>query len=246
MRLLTTVSYDGTAYAGYQVQPNALTIQEKIEQALSKIHKGQEIRIVASGRTDAGVHAVGQTFHFDTDLKIPETNWKRALNAVLPNDIYIDHVQLVPDDFHARFDVKTKKYQYYVLNNEDKDVFQRNYSYFVKESLDIVSMQQACTMLEGEHDFTAFCAANAGVKGTKVRTIYQATCEQHKNQYIFTFEGSGFLYNMVRIIVGTLIEVGKGNRKPMEIREILVSKDRSKAGKTAPPQGLFLTSVTYN
>ncbi|MFB1051406.1 tRNA pseudouridine(38-40) synthase TruA [Paraliobacillus sp. JSM ZJ581] len=246
MRMCAIVSYDGTAYAGYQIQPNAMTIQEKVEQALSKIHKGQKIQITASGRTDSGVHANGQTFHFDTNLAIPEANWKKALNAVLPNDIRIKSVHHVSDDFHARFDAKAKTYQYYVSNKEDNHVFQRNYSYLVRESLDLNAMQQACTMIEGEHDFTAFCAANNGVKGTKVRTIYRATCEQMKDQYIFTFEGSGFLYNMVRILVGTLIEIGKGNRKPAEMKEIINSKDRATAGKTAPPQGLFLVAVTYN
>lgn len=245
MRMLAIVSYDGTAYAGYQVQPNAMTIQAKIEQALAKIHKGQDIRITASGRTDSGVHAIGQAFHFDTNLTIPEGNWKRALNALLPKDIQIKSVQCVSDDFHARFDVKAKTYQYYVWSTEDNHLFQRNYSYLVRGSLDLNAMQQACAMIEGEHDFTAFCAANDGVKGTKVRTIYRATCEQKEDQYIFTFTGSGFLYNMVRILVGTLIEIGKGKRKPEEMKEIINSKDRAQAGKTAPPQGLFLASVTY-
>ncbi|WP_079708129.1 tRNA pseudouridine(38-40) synthase TruA [Paraliobacillus ryukyuensis] len=245
MRMLATVSYDGTAYAGYQVQPNAVTIQEIIEKCLRKMHKGQAIRIHASGRTDANVHAIGQTFHFDTNLAIPEHNWKQALNALLPNDIFVSSVQQVADDFHARFDVTAKEYRYYVRNAKDQDVFQRNYSFHVGETMNLAKMQQACHFIEGEHDFTSFCAANAGVKGSKVRTIYQATCEKNRDTLIFTFKGSGFLYNMVRILVGTLLEIGKGKREPSDIVEILTSKDRTKAGRTAPAHGLFLQSVTY-
>lgn len=245
MRMLATVSYDGTNYAGYQIQPNAVTIQEKIEQALCQIHKGKEIRITASGRTDAGVHAIGQTFHFDTDLMIPEQNWKRALNAALPNDIYIKAIHQVADHFHARFDVKAKEYQYVVLNAGDQNIFKRNYSLHVHEPLDLNKMQQACQYIEGEHDFTAFSAANSGVKGSKVRTIYHASCEQTEECYLFTFEGSGFLYNMVRILVGTVLEVGKGQRSPDDLVDIINSKDRSNAGKTVAPQGLFLKKVRY-
>ncbi|MBM7542811.1 tRNA pseudouridine(38-40) synthase TruA [Amphibacillus cookii] len=245
MRMLATVSYDGTAYAGYQVQPNQTTIQSTIEAALRQIHKGKSVKIVASGRTDAGVHAIGQTFHFDSHLAIPPANWKKALNAVLPNDIVIKNVMTVTDDFHARYDVCQKTYRYVVLNAEDLDPFTRNYSYHIKRHLDIEAINKACSYLLGEHDFTAFCAANHNVKGSMVREIYQACCVKEANLVTFTFSGNGFLYNMVRIIVGTLIEVGLGERTIDAFRNVIESLDRSYAGKTAPAQGLYLQEVQY-
>ena len=245
VRIMCVVSYDGTNYAGYQIQNNGITIQEKIEKALKALHKGKEIQVIASGRTDARVHAVGQTFHFDTTLTIPEENWKRALNARLPKDIFVKSVHRVVDDFHARYDAIVKEYRYFVLNQKDPDIFVRNHRTHVRENLDISAMQEACTYIEGEHDFSAFCSAKTDVKGSKVRTVYQASCQKDGDQVIFIFKGSGFLYNMVRILVGTLIEIGKGERHPSSIIETIASKDRNKAGKTAPPQGLFLWEVTY-
>jgi len=242
---MCVVSYDGTNYAGYQIQNNGITIQEKIEKALKVLHKGKEIQAIASGRTDARVHAVGQTFHFDTTLTIPEENWKRALNAQLPKDIFITSVHQVVDDFHARYDAIVKEYRYFVLNRKDPDIFVRNHRTHVREYLDINAMQEACTYIEGEHDFSAFCSAKTDVKGSKVRTVYQASCQKDGDQVIFIFKGSGFLYNMVRILVGTLVEIGKGERHASSIQETINSKDRNEAGKTAPPQGLFLWEVTY-
>lgn len=245
MRYLCVISYDGTNYAGYQVQPNKVTIQSTIEQALKMIHKGKSVLITASGRTDARVHAVGQTFHFDTTLTIPIENWKRALNALLPDDILVKEVKQVADDFHARYDVTAKTYRYLVFNQREHDPFQRNYSYHVRGKLDIEAMQNACEYLIGEHDFSAFCAAKAGVKGSKVREIYYASCEKEKGRIVFTFTGNGFLYNMVRIIVGTILEIGTGRYPAEKLKRIIDSKQRAEAGKTVPPQGLYLSKVHY-
>ncbi|WP_067842389.1 tRNA pseudouridine(38-40) synthase TruA [Amphibacillus sediminis] len=245
MRLLATVSYDGTRYAGYQVQPEQMTIQSTIEKALAQIHKGDVIKIVASGRTDAGVHAIGQTFHFDSNLTIPIPKWKAALNALLPNDILIKDVVQVADDFHARYDVNQKRYRYKIWNDQDANPFQRYYCHHVDQPLDLEAINRACQFVKGEHDFTSFCAANSNTKGSKVRKVFDAACERDGHYVIFTFTGNGFLYNMVRILVGTLIEVGLGQMPPEQLKRILASHDRTKAGKTAPAQGLYLDKVIY-
>ncbi|SDC50574.1 tRNA pseudouridine38-40 synthase [Pelagirhabdus alkalitolerans] len=246
MRLLATVTYDGTYYAGYQIQPNQTTIQSTIEKALMKLHKGETIRIYASGRTDAGVHALGQTFHFDSSLSIPLENWTRALNSLLPADIVVTNVREVGDHFHARYNVKQKTYQYMIDNAPIPDPFQRHYMHHVKHELDLNAMKEACSYLEGEHDFSAFCAANHTVKGSKVREIYLAHIEKEGHTIRFTVSGSGFLYNMVRIIVGTLMAIGEGKMPPETMQKIIASKDRSNAGKTAAPQGLYLKEVEYH
>lgn len=245
MRYLAVVSYDGSNYAGYQIQPDQLTIQAVIEQALAKMHKGKPIKITASGRTDAGVHAYGQVFHYDSELAIPEANWKKALNSLLPDDIVILKVKKATSSFHARYDALEKTYQYVILNSDDPSPFEVNYSTFIAEELDVSLINAACQYLIGEHDFTAFCAANSSVKGDKIRTIYDAHCKQDRDRLILSFTGNGFLYNMVRIIVGTLIEIGQGKRPVADLPKIINSKDRSLAGKTAPPQGLYLDNVTY-
>ncbi|WP_138420148.1 tRNA pseudouridine(38-40) synthase TruA [Aquibacillus sediminis] len=245
-RLMCTISYDGTNYSGYQIQPNGRTVQEELESALTKMHKGQHVRVTASGRTDAGVHAWGQVIHFDSPLTIPTENWKKALNTLLPNDVYVCNVKKVADSFHARFDVKEKEYRYFIMNRKEIDIFNRDHTLHVKQPLDIEVMNEACSLLEGEHDFSSFCAANTGVKGDKIRTIYHASCYQEEDQIVFVCKGSGFLYNMVRIIVGTLIEIGTGSLTPSHMKQVLDAKDRVAAGKTAPPQGLFLWRVVYN
>ena len=245
MRYLAVVSYDGSNYAGYQIQPDQVTIQAVIERALEKMHQGRPVKITASGRTDAGVHAHGQVFHFDSELVIPEPNWKKALNSLLPDDIVILQVKKTPPSFHARYDATKKTYKYVILNRDDPSPFEANYSTYIPRKLDISLINQACDDLIGEHDFTAFCAANSYVKGDKIRTIYEANCKRENDKLILSFTGNGFLYHMVRIIVGTLIEIGQGNRPVTDIQKIINSKDRSKAGKTAPAQGLYLNHVEY-
>ncbi|MGP4042193.1 tRNA pseudouridine(38-40) synthase TruA [Gracilibacillus sp. D59] len=246
MRLKAIIRYDGTFFAGYQVQPKGRTIQGVIEKVLTKMHKGNHVRVTASGRTDQGVHAVGQVIHFDSELEIPLENWLRALNTMLPDDVEVMSITDVPADFHARYDVSEKEYRYYILNAKEKDLFRRYYTHFVQEDLDLVAMHKASQFFLGSHDFSSFCAANSNVKGDKTRTITDIAIEQEGKDIIVRVKGTGFLYNMVRIIVGTLIDIGLGNREPEEITQIIAAQDRSKAGKTAPPQGLYLWEVTYN
>jgi tRNA pseudouridine38-40 synthase len=244
VRYKCQVAYDGTAFHGYQVQPNKRTVQLELEAALLKLHKGREVKVTASGRTDAGVHAKGQVIHFDSDLGIPVLKWPLALNAVLPSEIAILTVEEVDLDFHARFDAVGKEYRYFVDNRKIRDPFQRNYSHHFPFSLEIERMQEACAHLIGEYDFTSFCSAKTEVVD-RVRTIYELDLSMEGEQLMFRFRGNGFLYNMVRIIVGTLLQVGTGDIEPDSIPGILAKHDRIYAGKTAPPQGLYLWEVFY-
>ncbi|SFM41792.1 tRNA pseudouridine38-40 synthase [Gracilibacillus orientalis] len=246
MRLKAIIRYDGTFFSGYQVQPKGRTVQGVIEKVLTKMHKGNHVRVTGSGRTDKGVHALGQVIHFDTELEIPPENWLRALNTMLPDDLEFVSITDVPDDFHVRYDVSEKEYRYYILNSKEKDLFRRHYTHFVKGDLDLGAMSKASQHFLGSHDFTSFCSANNDVKADKVRTITDIAIEQEEENIILRVKGTGFLYNMVRIIVGTLIDIGLGNREPEEIIEIIAARDRSKASKTAPPQGLYLWEVSYN
>lgn len=241
-----TVSYDGTNFSGFQIQPRQRTIQGEIEKALTKIHKGEHIRIQASGRTDTGVHAKGQTIHFETKFDLPTDNWKRALNTLLPGDLYVREVELVPPSFHARYDVVEKEYRYYVWNEKETDVFKQNYAYQFPHLLDMQAMKETCSHFEGAHDFTTFSSAKATIKGSKVRNMYEVSCDKEGNQIEFIFRGSGFLYNMVRIIVGTLLDIGQGRRNPSDITDLLKKRDRQLVGETVPAQGLYLWNVTYD
>jgi tRNA pseudouridine38-40 synthase len=244
-RIKIIVSYDGAAFSGYQVQPNKRTVQLELENALKKMHKGNAIKVISSGRTDAGVHAIGQVCHFDTDLSIPNEAWVKALNALLPEDIYVSHAQVVSTDFHARFSTTAKEYRYKILTGKHRDVFQRNYMYHYPYELNFKAMQDAAAYCIGTHDFSSFCAANTDVKD-KVRTIFSIDLQKQGNEIILVFKGNGFLYNMVRILVGTLLEVGNGKIEVSEIISIIKSKNRANAGKTAPAQGLYLWEVFYN
>jgi tRNA pseudouridine38-40 synthase len=244
-RLNCILSYDGTAFSGYQIQPNHRTVQAVIEEVLKKMHKGNPVRIFASGRTDAGVHAVGQSIHFDTSLHIPMNKWKLALNSLLPEEISIQHVQRVSSNFHARYDVKNKEYRYKVSLLRDRDVFMRNYHYHYPYQLDYIAIKEAIKYLVGTHDFTSFCSAKTEVED-RLRTIYEIEFFEEDDLLIFRFVGNGFLYNMVRIMVGTLLEIGQGMKRPEEIVSILEQRDRSKAGKTAPGNGLYLWKVNYD
>ncbi|WP_156291738.1 tRNA pseudouridine(38-40) synthase TruA [Oceanobacillus salinisoli] len=245
VRLKCTVQYDGTLFYGFQIQSDKRTIQGEIEKVLQKMHKGEKIRIVGSGRTDAGVHAKGQVIHFDSSYHLSEASWKKALNTQLPNDIYIEQVESVEGDFHARFDVVAKEYHYLVLNREAQDVFKRNYMLHVSYPLDVDKMKEGCRYLEGTHDFTTFSSPRTTVTGSKVRTIYHASCEKNGDEIEFIFRGSGFLYNMVRIMVGVLLEIGRGKREPEDIPLLFEKKDRRYAGKTVNPQGLYMCKVKY-
>ncbi|WP_103110169.1 tRNA pseudouridine(38-40) synthase TruA [Brevibacillus reuszeri] len=242
-RLRCIVGYDGTDYSGFQVQPDQTTIQGEIEAALERI-TGEEIQIHGSGRTDAGVHARGQVIHFDTKSHIPMDKWRFVLNNQLPDAIVIRSVEEAPESFHARFDVQVKEYRYCIDNGPVADVFRHRYADHIRFPLDVEAMQQAARHLVGEHDFTSFCSAKTFVED-KVRTVYGLTVERRGDEVWVTCRGNGFLYNMVRIIVGTLVEVGQGKRTADELADILAACDRERAGKTAPAKGLTMWEVVY-
>lgn len=243
-RYKCVVAYDGTRFAGYQVQPQKRTVQGEIEGALKKLHKGSYVKVSASGRTDAGVHAKGQVIHFDSTLQIPESKWTVAVNSLLPDDIAVISTVATAADFHARFDAKGKEYRYYVQLTSRKDPFNRHYLYQYPYKLNVSAMKEASAYLIGTHDFTSFCSAKTEVED-KVRSIREIELIEKEGMLIFRFVGNGFLYNMVRILVGTLLEVGSGVRDIHTMQEILEKKDRALAGKTAPAHGLYLWEVFY-
>ncbi|MCM3570097.1 tRNA pseudouridine(38-40) synthase TruA [Neobacillus mesonae] len=244
-RYKAIVAYDGTDFSGYQVQPHKRTVQSVLETVLAKMHKGHEVKVSASGRTDAGVHAKGQVLHFDSPLSIPDEKWVIALNSLLPDDLSILKVEKVKESFHARFDAVGKEYRYRLLLSKSRDPFECRYSYRYPYKLNIEAMQDSCRYLVGEpHDFTSFCSAKTEVVD-KVRTIETIDFLMDGDLLTIRFVGNGFLYNMVRILVGTLLEVGSGERVPEDLEEILKKKDRRFAGKTAPAHGLYLWEVFY-
>lgn len=238
------IAYDGTDFAGYQVQPEKRTIQSEFEAVLAQMHKGTIIKVTASGRTDSGVHAKGQVLHFESPLTFPTENWIKAFSALLPTDIIVLEVDIVPDDFHARFHTTGKEYRYIVARSKLRDPFKRNYAYHYPYPLNLEAMREAISYLIGTHDFTSFCSAKTEVVD-KVRTIKEMDFEESDDFLVFRFVGEGFLYNMVRILVGTLLDVGSGKMSPHDMSGILDKKDRSFAGKTAPAQGLYLWKVFY-
>lgn len=243
-RVLATLSYDGSNFHGYQRQTNDRSVQGEVERALRKIHKADSWPSTSSGRTDAGVHGICQPVHFDTNLSIPEDRWPMALNSLLPDDIHVLHCQYVPETFHARYDALGKEYVYYVNTSTQRNVFKRHYVNHLSKKLDLDSMKKAASNLVGTHNFTSFSSPKTDVVD-KVRTIYTIDIVQNGPNWTFRFIGSGFLYQMVRVLVGTLLEVGKGDRKSSQIEEILQAENRSLAGKTAPACGLYLSQVFY-
>lgn len=244
-KLKCTVSYDGTHFYGYQVQPEKRTVQSEIQLALSRMHHGSQIKITASGRTDRGVHAKGQVFHFSSPLKIPVDHWTLALNSLLPEDIHIFRTERVPESFHARYDVRKKEYRYRLLTRPQPDLFRRLYTLHVPDKLDLGKMNEAAQYIVGTHDFSCFCAANTSVRN-KVRTVYELEIfPVDPDETVIRIVGSGFLYQMVRIITGTLLDVGLHARVPESVGRIIEGKDRQAASKTAPAHGLTLWRVIY-
>jgi len=237
------IAYDGTNYHGWQTQLNGPTIQETIEKAISIVMK-QKVNLAGSGRTDSGVHAFDQVANFTADTKIPENKIKIALNANLPTDIRIIDSVDVPLDFNSRFDAHDKTYMYQIYNDRVWSPFYSRYSCFVPATLDFDIMERASGSLIGTHDFRGFMASNSDVK-TTVRTVYEAKLVKEDKLIKLYINGSGFLYNMVRIIVGSLIDIGKGIKNVDCIERALEEKDRKLLGKTAEPQGLFLMKVNY-
>ncbi|MCM1106779.1 MAG: tRNA pseudouridine(38-40) synthase TruA [Blautia sp.] len=243
MRVKLIVAYDGTAYCGWQLQPNGVTVEQKLNEALSSLF-GEEIHVIGASRTDAGVHSLGNVCVFDTDTRMPAEKICYALNQRLPEDIVVQSSCEADASFHPRYAKSRKTYEYRILNRSFRLPDRRLYTYFYHYPLDTEKMDQAARLLEGEHDFKSFSAVNAQVRST-VRNIYH--CSVHRDGEIITIRvtGSGFLYNMVRIIAGTLIRVGAGELLPEQIPQILAAKDRSAAGPTAPAQGLTMIGIVY-
>lgn len=242
-RVKLTVAYDGTAYCGWQVQPNGITIEEVLNKKLSAM-TGENIVIIGASRTDSGVHARGNVAVFDTESPIPAERMAYALNRKLPEDIVIVKSEEVPVDWHPRYQDCTKTYEYHIWNAEVPEPTRRHTTYHVSYKLDIEKMRRAAEYLVGEHDFVSFCSIHKNVK-TTVRTIYELTIEQKNEELVIRIRGNGFLYNMVRIIVGTLLRVGRNFYTPEQVKEILEAKNREAAGVTAPPQGLVLVEIKY-
>lgn len=243
-RIKLVVAYDGTHYHGWQLQPREITIEAVLNQAICTL-TGEEIQVIGASRTDAGVHALGNVAVFDTDSRIPGDKFAYALNQRLPADIVIQNSEEVPENFHPRHQNCRKTYEYTILNRNFPLPEYRNTAYFYYGFLDVENMQQAAQAFVGEHDFAAFCSAGAQVQ-TTVRTIYSLDVFALGEQIQIRVQGNGFLYNMVRIIAGTLLEVGKGKIEVSQISDIIASCDRGQAGPTAPAQGLKLIEICYD
>lgn len=235
--------YDGTAYHGFQRQKNAVTIQECLETAINKI-TGEAVTVTGCGRTDAGVHAKGYVANFFSDTKIPMARLPLAINAYLNNDIRVKSAKYVPSDFHARFSAKKKTYSYKIINKPVSDVFLRKFAWFYPVKLDYEKMQSGAKFVLGKHDFSAFMAEGSPVKST-VRTVFELNLYNEDDIITIDITADGFLYNMVRIIVGTLVYCGNGKIEPGNVPRIISSKNRVLAGVTAPPEGLMLKEVFY-
>ena len=246
MRYLITIAYDGTNFSGYQKQPKERTIQSELEKALKEINDGKKVEVHASGRTDAKVHALNQKVHFDLETKITPDKLKKALNSLLPKDIYVSNVKEVDSNFHARFSALGKEY-IYKINMGEYNPLERNYIYQHNQKLDVAEMERAMKYLEGEHNFKSFTKTDEE-KDDYVRTISQTSLirdSKDVNKITLVFVGTGFLRYMVRNMVGTLLDVGMGKIKSEEVINILKKEDRREAGKTANPEGLYLKNVFY-
>lgn len=242
-RVKLIVAYDGTNYKGWQVQPNGVTIEEVLNRELSEL-LGEEIVVSGASRTDSGVHSLGNVAVFDTETRMPAEKISFALNQRLPEDIVVQGSCEVPDDWHPRFVSSRKTYEYRILNRTFRMPTRRLDTYFYHYPLNVEKMKEAASYLVGEHDFKSFCAVGAQVK-TTVRTIYACDVLQENDIITIRVTGNGFLYNMVRIIAGTLIKVGGGELPPEAVKEILAACDRNAAGPTAPAHGLTMMGIEY-
>lgn len=242
-RIKMVLEYDGSNYHGFQRQNNAHTIQEEIERSIYNL-SGEKISISAAGRTDARVHALGQVVAFDTNATIPPANWVMALNSDLPEDIRILDSRAVAADFHPQFSAYKKSYTYLIYRQKQGATFYRKHALLNSEALCLEEMQRACRIIEGRHDFRAFCASGSSVRRWE-RTVTLCDLQEQGACIRLNIEADGFLYNMVRIIMGTLLEVGRQRIQAEHLFDILASHDRTQAGPTAAPQGLYLKSVYY-
>jgi len=249
--ILLKIKYDGSGYCGWQRQPDKRTVCGRLEEVFSQYFK-TDIKLEGSSRTDAGVHALGQCASLRADLGVPIEKLPMVLNTALADDrleglsdVEIVDAKDMPPGFHARFDSKGKRYIYKIRNSKKADIFLKHYCYQVKDELDIDAMRRAAEYIVGEHDFACFQTAGGNPVDTTVREIYKLQIDKEGEYITITVEGNAFLYNMVRIIVGTLVETGLGKRSPESMKEVIESKDRGKAGKTAPPSGLYLDEVFF-
>lgn len=242
-RYKVTLAYNGAAYHGWQTQRKGRSVQEEVEIVLTTIHK-EEIEVVASGRTDSKVHAMGQVMHFDSSIDMDVQGIQKAMNALLPTSIRVRQVEKVDANFHARFDATSKRYEYY-LSKEPHNPFVQDFMGKVDRALAITAMQEAATVFVGEHDFTSFTSSKIDERKSRTKTIFTCTVEEDAKSYHFVLEGTGFLRYMVRMIVQTLIEVGKGNLTVEEVKTMLYAKCKHACKYKADPQGLYLVEVHY-
>lgn len=242
-RIRLTVAYDGTAYHGWQIQGNGITIESELNRALNQLLK-EPVKVMGASRTDAGVHALCNIAVFDTQSRISAEKFSYALNQRLPEDIRIQKSEEVALDWHPRYCASRKTYEYRIYRAEFPMPVKRLYSYFTYRPLDVDRMRQAAAFLEGEHDFQSFCQSGAQVEST-VRTVYSIEIQEQGPELVIRVCGNGFLYNMVRIIAGTLMEVGQGRRGPESMKQVLAAQDRIAAGPTAPACGLTLVKYEF-
>lgn len=243
-RIRLRVAYDGTDFCGWQIQPDKRTVEGELDRAIGELLK-VKLHVIGASRTDAGVHALGNVAVFDTDSPIPAEKFCFAINRYLPKDVRVQSSEEVPPDWHPRHCDCRKTYEYRILNRPVAIPTESRYSWLYHPELSLSRMQQAASCLVGTHDFKSFCSARTDVEST-VRTIYHLDVEREENLILIRVEGNGFLYNMVRIIAGTLVQVGEGKIAPERIPDILSSLDRKQAGITAPPHGLRLVEICYD
>ena len=237
------IEYNGKNFNGWQKQPNKLNIQGELEKVIGEI-TGEEIDLIASGRTDAGVHSFGQTANFKTNSKLDIEKFPIAINSKIKKSIVVKSAEEVEERFHSRYSVKSKKYRYVINNSKYGTAIYRELEFMIPQKLNVEDMKKAAKYFEGEHDFKGFKASGTSSKSS-VRTIFKAEIIQDGDRINIELTGNGFLYNMVRIIAGTLVDVGLGKINPNDIPEIIESKDRKRAGRTLPPHGLYLVEVNY-
>lgn len=242
-RIKLTVAYDGTNYSGWQAQNNAVTIEGVLNKVLSRLLK-EEIIVIGASRTDAGVHSMGNIAVFDTESTIPGERFLYVINQKLPEDIVVVHSEEVPLDWHPRHQNSRKTYEYHIYNSKIPNPVKRLYTNFVSFDLDVELMKEGAKYLVGEHDFAGFCSIKTNAK-TTVRTIYDLQVEERGDEIVIRVTGNGFLYNMVRIIAGVLIRVGRGFYPPEKVKELLDGQERTGEAITAPPQGLCLMVIEY-